>query len=81
MLIHPVNDNALTDSTKKVTILNDHFKSIFTTDDNSSTIPNKRPSLHPSLPAFEITEQGVYNILTNCDPSKSPGQTLYIHLH
>ena len=39
----------------------------------SSTIPDKGPSLHPSLPAFEITEQGVYNILTDCDPSESPG--------
>ena len=30
-------------------------------------------SRHPSVPTFEITEQGVYNILTNCDPSRSPG--------
>ena len=72
-LIHPENGNALIHPIERATVLNDHFKSVFTTDDDSSTIPDKGPSLHPSLPAFEITEQGVYNILTNCDPSKSPG--------
>ena len=79
-LIHPKNGNALTDPIEKEAVLNDHFKSGFTTDDNSSTIPDKGPSLHPSIPAFEITKQGVYNILNNCDPSKSPGPNS-IHLY
>jgi len=59
---------------KKPNILNQHFKSMFTIDGNS-IIPDKGLSLFSSLPTFEITEQGVYNILTNCtcDPSKSPG--------
>ena len=38
-----------------------------------SNIPDKGPSLFPSLPTFEITEQGVYNLLSTCDTSKSPG--------
>ena len=29
--------------------------------------------MHPTLSSFDITEQGVFNILTNCNPSKSPG--------
>ena len=57
---------------KKANILNQHFKSVCTTDDNT-TIPDKGPSLFPSLPQFQITEQGVYKILSNCDSSKSSG--------
>ena len=33
-LIHPENGNALTDPIEKATVLNDHFKSVVTTDDN-----------------------------------------------
>ena len=72
ILTNPQNGHTVTDSIEMETILNDYFKSVFTTDDNS-TIPDKGPSLHPSLPTFEITEHGIYNILTNCDPSKSSG--------
>jgi len=71
-LVDPHNGSILTDSFDKATTLNNHFKSVFSTDDNSS-IPDKGPSPYSSMPTFEITEQGVYNILTNCDPSKSPG--------
>ena len=72
-LIHPQSGHVITDPIEKATVLNNQFKSVFTADDDSTTIPNKGPSTHPSLPAFEITEQGVFNILSNCDPSKSPG--------
>ena len=42
---------------------NEHFKSVFTVE-NNETIPNKGISLYPSLPDFEITIQGMYNILS-----------------
>ena len=71
-LINPQNGHSITNPIEKATILNEQFKSIFTIDDSSS-IPDKGPSVHPTLPSFDITEQGVFNILTNCDPSKSPG--------
>ena len=57
---------------EKADTLNQHFQSVFTSKDNSN-IPDKGPSLFPSLPTFEITEQGVYNLLSTCDTSKSPG--------
>ena len=60
------------DPAEKANALNKYFKSVFTVEDNE-TIPNKGISLHPSLPDFEITTQGVYNILSNCNPYKSPG--------
>ena len=43
------------------------------TVENNKIIPNKGISLYPSLPDFEIITQGVYNILSNCNPYKSPG--------
>ena len=61
----------MTDPLEKTNVLNQHFKYVFTTDDNT-TIPDKGPSLFPSLPQFQIMEQGVYNIPSNCDSSKSP---------
>ena len=57
---------------EKADTFNQHFQSVFTSEDNSN-IPDKGPSLFPSLPTFEITEQGVYNLLSTCDTSKSPG--------
>ena len=71
-LKNPQDGHTVTDPLEKANILNQHFKSVFTTDDNI-TIPDKGPSLFPSLPQFQITEQRVYNILSNCDASKSPG--------
>jgi len=56
--------HTITDPIEKATILNDQFKSVFTTDDDSTTIPDKGPSIHPTLPPFEITEQGVFNVLS-----------------
>lgn len=80
-LINPHNGHIITDPTEKANVLNNHFKCIFTIDDNVSTIPDKGPSVHPPLTAFEITEQGVLNILTNCDPSNLLVQTLYILMY
>ena len=43
------------------------------TEEGSKNIPHKGASLYPSIPTFEITTQGIYNILSNCNPYKSPG--------
>ena len=48
-LINPHNSHIITDPTKKANVLNNRFKSIFTIDNNISTIPDKGPSVHPSL--------------------------------
>ena len=63
---------AVTESLDKANILNEHFKSTFTTEkfDNFSSKSN---SPYPSMPHFEITTQGVYKILNECNPNKSPG--------
>ena len=71
-LINPINGHIITNPVEKTDTLNQHFQSVFTSEDNSN-IPDKGPSLFPSLPTFEITEQGVYNLLSTCDTSKSPG--------
>jgi len=62
----------VTDHFEKANNLNQYFKSVFTTEDNI-TIPDKGPSLFPSLPQFQIMDQRVHNILSNCNSSKSPG--------
>ena len=64
--------HTITDPAEKANALNEHFKSVFTVEDNE-TIPNKGISLYTSLPDFEITTQGVCNILSNSNPYKSPG--------
>ena len=38
-----------------------------------SNILDKGPSLYPSITDFCITSEGVYNVLSNCNPHKSPG--------
>jgi len=65
-LKNPQSGHAGTDPFEKPNILNQHFKTVFTTKD-------KGPTLFPSSPMFQITEQGVYNILFNCNSFKSPG--------
>jgi len=65
----------MTDPVEKTNALNQHFQSVFTSEDNSSIpIPDKGQSLFPSLPIlFEITKEGVYNLSNYYDTSKSPG--------
>ena len=53
--------HTITDPAEKANALNEHFKSVFTVEDNE-TIPNNSISLYPSLPHFEITTQGMHNI-------------------
>ena len=68
----PVNGQPITDPASKADILNQHFKSVFTTEDRSN-IPDKGSSPYPSIADFRITSEGVYRVLSNCNPHKSPG--------
>ena len=63
---------AITESIDKANILNEHFKSTFTTE-KFDNFPSKSNSPYPSMPHFEITTQGVYNTLNECNSNKSPG--------
>jgi len=73
------NRQLITDPANKADILNQHFKSVFTVEDRSN-IPDKGPSLYPSITDFQITSEGVYNVLFNCNPHKSLGPDA-IHLY
>ena len=79
-LKNPINGCIITNPVEKANTLNQHFQSVFTAEDNSK-IPDKGKSLFTSLPTFKITEQGVHNLLSTCDTSKSPGPTPYIRMY
>ena len=68
----PENGQPITDPARKTGILNQHFKLVFMAEDRSG-IPDKGPSLYPSITDFHITSEGVYKVLSNCNPHKSPG--------
>ena len=76
----PVNGQPITDPASKADILNQHFKSVFTTEDRSN-IPDKGSSHYPSIADFRITSEGVYRVLSNCNPHKSPGPDAIILMH
>ena len=56
------------DSNSKAKILNDQFSSVFTSNENYNTIPDKGPSPHPSISHIDINEPGVYKLLRNLGP-------------
>ena len=62
----------ITDPAGKPNVLNQYFKTVFTVDDDENQ-PHKGQSLYPTIANFEITTQGVYNILNTYNPYKSPG--------
>ena len=62
----------ITDPASKANVLNQYFKTVFTVEDGKNQ-PHKGQSLYPAIANFEITTQGVYNILNTCNPYKSPG--------
>ena len=66
------NGDTVTDPATIADILNNHFHSVFTVEQDSS-IPCKGPSLYPSMQHFEITIEAVFNILHKLNPQKSPG--------
>ena len=60
------------ESSEKAEAFNEYFKSVFTLED-LSYIPDKGTSPYPAIPEINITLQGVTNLLSSCDPHKSPG--------
>ena len=66
------NGDIVTEPFDKAEILNNHFKSVFTLEDQYS-VPDMGISPYPSISGIEITLQGVINLLANCDSNKSPG--------
>ena len=67
-----VDGQIITDPASKANLLNQYFKTVFTVE-NETDQPHKGQSLYPTIANFEITTQGVYNILSTCNPHKSPG--------
>ena len=61
----------ITDPVGKTNVLNQYFKTVLTVNDDKNQ-PHKGQSLYPTIANFEITTQGVYNILNTCNPYKSP---------
>ena len=55
----------VTDTAGKENVLNKYFKTVFTMGDNVN-LPDKGQS-YPTIANFEITTQGVYNILNTCN--------------
>ena len=61
----------VTDPASKANLLNQYFKTVFTME-NEADQPHKGRSLYPTIANFEITVQDVYNIISTCNPHKSP---------
>ena len=57
------------DNVDKAEILNKHFASVFTHDDNSPP-PDLVSSPYPDLQSFKSSVEEVYNLLTQVDPFK-----------
>ena len=55
---------------EKAKCLNDYFVSVFTKEDEN-TIPSIE--IHPDMPSFEVTKNGVVKLLSGLDPKKSLG--------
>ena len=53
-------------------ILNEQFKKAFTTEDTSS-MPNKGTSPHPTMPDIFISNNGLLKLLKNLNPHKATG--------
>ena len=71
-ILKTTDGEVITNSLEKANILNQYFKSIFISED-SVTFPHKSNSPYPPMPDFEITTQGIFHILQNLNPYKSPG--------
>jgi hypothetical protein len=60
------------DTKQKANILNEQFKSVFTTE-SIDNIPNKGASPHPDIPPLTITTTGIRKLLDNVNPHKASG--------
>jgi hypothetical protein len=57
---------------QKANILNEQFKSVFTTE-SIDNIPNKDVSPHPDIPPLTITTPGIRKLLDNINPHTASG--------
>ena len=62
----------VTEPFDKAEIIYNHFKSVYTLKDQQS-VSDMGVSLYPSIASIEITLQGAFNLLANCNSNKSPG--------
>jgi len=60
------------DTNIQANILNEQFKSAFTTED-TTTVPNKGQSPHPTMPEIKINTNGVIKLLKSINPHKGTG--------
>jgi hypothetical protein len=60
------------DTNIQANILNEQFKSAFTTED-TTTMPNKGRSPHPTMPEIKINTNGVIQLLKSINPHKATG--------
>jgi hypothetical protein len=60
------------DTNIQANILNEQFKSAFTTED-TTTMPNKGQSPHPTMPEIKINTNGEIKLLKSIDPHKATG--------
>ena len=61
-----------TDSESKANMLNSQFSSVFTKQ-NTTNMPSKGSSLHPTMPDINISPAGVSKLLSRLNPSKAAG--------
>ena len=61
------------DSLTKANILNQHFKSVFTQNEDISTIPDKGISPHPPMQHITITPNGIHKLLCTVKEHKATG--------
>ena len=56
--------NTITDSIGKAKLLNEQFKSVFTSEP-ADDLPDKCPSPYPTMPGISITIPGIENLLND----------------
>ena len=63
------NHQTFSDNVSKANILNNQFSSVFTTDNDCSSV--LEGNSYPDISAIRIDTQGVINLLHNLDPHKA----------
>ena len=67
-LLH--NNKEVTNSTEKASVFNNYFSSVFNKSNNMIALPHSK---FPSIIQLVVCEQGVLNLLSKLNPTKSPG--------
>ena len=70
--LHTPNNTPVIHPGKKAQLLNEQFKSVFTSEDLEH-IPSKEPSPYPSMSEITITTPGVQKLLSEINPHKAHG--------